>query len=123
MTTQRSDYGSVRKAEAECPKCGMQAITNEDILVRICRDNEALNHYIFWCPKCHMPTSRSMAGWQKDALLINGCRLQHWLMPREMKDPRPTGPKISVNDVIEFYRVIEATDDVLGLVIKEWPSQ
>jgi hypothetical protein len=91
---------------ATCNDCGDVELGTRDLVVRLCEDTES-GTYVFRCPECTRPVVRDADRPTIDLLVSSGVRLELWSLPSELIEPRPLGPPLSHDDLLDFHELLE----------------
>lgn len=112
----------VRSTEDICPnrECGTVALTNDDVLVRFCDDDDTKHHYVFECPKCKAPVTRPLHPKNLNMLVMSGCPVEHWKLPKELFEGH-TKDRITPDNILDFHLALESTDKLVRILLG--PSQ
>jgi predicted RNA-binding Zn-ribbon protein involved in translation (DUF1610 family) len=89
---------------ASCPDCGDVELTNADITVRVCADNDA-GSYAFRCPRCTMAVTKAAERRIVDLLITSGVPVEVWHLPAELRERRE-GPALSHDDLLAFHELL-----------------
>jgi len=95
----------VTSIRAQCPDCGDVQLTAEDLVVRVCADDET-GSYTFQCPACERPVAKSASERIVELLVSSGVQMQVWRRPLELSEPR-SGPAICFDDLLDFHLCLE----------------
>jgi hypothetical protein len=90
---------------ATCNDCGDVELGTRDLVVRLCEDTES-GTYVFRCPECTRPVVRDADRPTIDLLVSSGVRLELWTLPSELVEPRPLGPPLSHDDLLDFHELL-----------------
>lgn len=90
---------------ASCPACGDVELTIDDVLVRICTDDDR-GAYHFRCPGCDVPVAKTAEPRIVDLLVSSGVRMEVWQLPAELWEDR-SGPAITHDDILDFHTLLE----------------
>src|SRR4051794_19599092 len=96
----------VATIRASCPTCGDVELTSRDVSVQVCASNNQ-GSYAFRCPQCTVAISKLAEQRIVDLLVSSGVRLSVWSLPAELDEPRPTGPALGYDDLLEFHQLIQ----------------
>ena len=91
---------------ATCNECGDVELGILDLVVRLCEDTES-GTYVFRCPDCTRPVVRDADRPTIDLLVSSGVRLELWTLPAELIEPRPVGPPLSHDDLLDFHQLLD----------------
>lgn len=92
-----------------CTDCGKVKLTDKDITVRVCTDNNQRS-YTFCCPECHMRVAKPATWHDMELLIAGGCRLKRWTLPKELEEHK-LGEPINHNDLLDFHdEMLEGED-------------
>lgn len=107
---------------AQCPDCGDVQLTAEDLVVRVCADDES-GSYAFHCPDCERPVSKVASERIVELLVSSGVQMQVWRRPLELSEPH-IGPPICFDDLLDFHLQLERADwfDELSEMVRRSPS-
>jgi len=107
---------------AQCPDCGDVQLKAQDLLVRVCADDES-GSYTFHCPQCERPVAKSASERIVELLVSSGVQMQVWRRPAELSEPR-FGPPISFDDLLDFHLRLEQENwfDELAQMVRRSPS-
>jgi hypothetical protein len=90
---------------ATCGECGDVDLTTADVHVRVCTtDNQG--SYLFRCPSCRMTVVKQAEPRTVDLLVASGVSYETWAPPAELWEPRPPGPAIDHDDLIDFHALL-----------------
>jgi uncharacterized protein YlaI len=96
---------------ANCPICGDVKLTGTDVRVTQYLDDEAASIYTFTCPKCHEEHAKPAPRGVRAALWTAYPRpewTQEYLTPPPVSfDPRPQGPPLTLDDLIDLMMELE----------------
>ena len=98
---------------ANCPTCGDVQLRANDLVVRVCSDDES-GSYTFRCPTCTVV----------DLLVSSGVRMEVWRLPAELTEPR-VGPTLQPDDLLDFHLMLEGDDwfgELQDMVRRSTPS-
>lgn len=102
-------HGRIVTIRAFCPDCGDVTLQGQTVGVRVNVDDGS-GAYVFRCPECHglvhKPCSRRVV----DLLLSSGVRMQAWSWPKELSEPRPLGPPLTPDDLLDFHELLVSAD-------------
>ena len=90
---------------ATCSDCGDVELGTRDLTVRLCEETES-GSYVFRCPRCDTPVVRDADRPTIDLLVSSGVRLEVWSLPSELIEPRPLGPPLSHDDLLDFHELL-----------------
>jgi predicted RNA-binding Zn-ribbon protein involved in translation (DUF1610 family) len=94
--------------KATCPSCGEVGLTPEDIDLRVDRSGGSESSYAFTCPAC-LEVVRKPADERVVRLLLSG-GVQATVVPAEPFGPRPTGPRFTHDDMLDFHAMLQRDD-------------
>jgi predicted RNA-binding Zn-ribbon protein involved in translation (DUF1610 family) len=95
--------------KAVCPDCGDINITDTDLRVRICVNDDTVS-YTFRCPTCHLATGKPCSRRIGDMLLTAGVKLTAWSLPAELSERHPAGAPFTPDDVLDFFTLLASAD-------------
>src|SRR3954470_9164884 len=96
----------VATIRASCPTCGDVELTSRDVSVQVCASNNQ-GSYAFRCPQCTVAISKLAEQRIVDLLVSSGVRLSVWSLPAELDEPRPSGPALGYDDLLEFHQLLQ----------------
>ena len=93
---------------ASCIDCGDIELTNEDIVVRVCLDDDRAECR-FTCPACKMTTVKATDSRTVDLLISAGALMDTWVLPAELYEPCRTSEAkgIDHDDLIDFNKLLQ----------------
>src|SRR4029453_18697689 len=94
-----------RRSSDLCSDCVDVELGTRDLVVRLCETNEA-GTYVFRCPNCLNPVVRPADRPTIDLLISSGGRLGLWTIPSGLIEPRPIGPPLTHDDLIDFHEML-----------------
>lgn len=94
---------------ASCPTCGDVQLEADDLLVRVCLDDEEGGAYCFRCPDCAVAVSKGASTRIIDLLVSSGVRKQVWRLPAELAESR-VGPPLNHDDLLDFHLLLGRSD-------------
>lgn len=103
------------KIRASCPTCGDVELTTNDVVLRVCADDNS-GTYTFRCPICEMSVVKGAEQHIVDLLAASGVRVVVWTLPDELSD-RPGGEPFTHDDLLDFHAMLEdesALDDAVA---------
>lgn len=95
---------------ASCPDCGDVELTTEDVVVRVCLDDDR-GEYRFTCPVCAMVVVKPAEHRTIDLLVASGVQMDTWTLPAELFESR-SGSRIDHDDILDFHRMLDDEDAV-----------
>lgn len=95
---------------ASCPDCGDVELTTEDVVVRVCLDDDR-GEYRFTCPVCSMVVVKPAEHRTIDLLVASGVQMDTWTLPAELFESR-TGRRIDHDDILDFHKLLDDEDAV-----------
>jgi endogenous inhibitor of DNA gyrase (YacG/DUF329 family) len=98
------------KIRASCPTCGDVELTTNDVVLRICGDDNS-GTYTFTCPVCEASVVKPAEQHILDLLAASGVRVVVWTLPAELSE-RPSGEPFTHDDLLDFHAMLE-DDSVL----------
>ena len=93
---------------ANCPTCGDVQLRANDLVVRVCSDDES-GSYTFRCPTCAVAVAKGASKRIVDLLVSSGVRMEVWRLPAELSEPR-IGPQLQPDDLLDFHLMLERDD-------------
>ena len=90
---------------ASCPDCGDVELTTEDVVVRVCLDDDR-GEYRFTCPICSMVVVKPAEHRTIDLLVASGVQMDTWTLPAELFETR-SGRRIDHDDILDFHRLLD----------------
>lgn len=90
---------------ASCPDCGDVELTTEDVVVRVCLDDDR-GEYRFTCPVCSMVVVKPAEHRTIDLLVASGVQMDTWTLPAELFETR-SGRRIDHDDILDFHRLLD----------------
>ncbi len=90
---------------ASCPDCGDVELTTEDVVVRVCLDDDR-GEYRFTCPVCAMVVVKPAEHRTIDLLVASGVQMDTWTLPAELFESR-SGSRIDHDDILDFHRLLD----------------
>ena len=96
------------RIKAECPKCGVVRLQVQDLIVRVCVDDDR-GAYRFRCPQCSDAVVHGATPAICSLLASVGVHEELWRLPEEMNEHH-TGPTITLDDVLDFHFLLERND-------------
>ena len=103
------------KIRASCPTCGDVELTTNDVVLRVCADDNS-GTYTFGCPVCETCVIKPAEQHIVDLLAASGVRVVVWTLPAELSE-RPEGEPFTHDDLLDFHAMLEddnALDDALA---------
>ncbi|MEZ5169657.1 MAG: hypothetical protein R3A49_02790 [Acidimicrobiia bacterium] len=94
---------------ASCPSCGDIQLQAEDLIVRVCLDDDEGGAYCFRCPSCDLAVSKDASTRIVDLLASSGVRKQEWRLPAELSEAR-VGPPLNHDDLLDFHLLLGRAD-------------
>ncbi len=91
---------------ANCPTCGDVQLKANDLVVRICSDDES-GSYAFRCPDCAHPVAKDASRRIVDLLVGSGVRMQVWRLPAELQESH-LGPTLTPDDLLDFHLLLQS---------------
>lgn len=91
-----------------CPGCGDVQVTSDDIIVRVCSDDER-GSYNFRCPDCRGCVAKEASRRIVDLLVSAGCQFQVWRLPAELTEAK-IGPTFTPDDMLDFHLLLRSDD-------------
>lgn len=88
--------------KAHCPACGEVSLRPGDVQLCAHADADAESFYAFQCPDCELQVRKCAD--ERVVRLLRSAGVT-W-----REDPRPTGPPLNPDDLLDFHRLLE-TDD------------
>lgn len=99
---------AVTTIRATCPECGDIQTNTGNVVVRVMKDNEdEFPQYRFRCPKCSKIVLKETTPEIVDVLVTSGCKKEVWSYSDEVWERPPSGPVISLDDVIDLHYELE----------------
>jgi endogenous inhibitor of DNA gyrase (YacG/DUF329 family) len=98
----------VTTIRANCPTCGDVQLRANDLIVRVCSDDET-GSYTFRCPTCAVAVAKGASKRIVDLLVSSGVRMEVWRLPAELTEPR-VGPVLQPDDLLDFHIMLERDD-------------
>lgn len=95
---------------ASCPDCGDVELTTEDVVVRVCLDDDR-GEYRFTCPACAMVVVKPAEHRTIDLLVASGVQMDTWTLPAELFESR-SGRRIDHDDILDFHTMLDDEDAV-----------
>jgi predicted RNA-binding Zn-ribbon protein involved in translation (DUF1610 family) len=95
--------------EATCASCGAVWLPPAEIVVRVCLDLRS-SAYAFRCPECGLRAAKPANDRIVDFLTSAGASLELWYLPDELREPRPDGPPVSHDDLLDFHLLLQQKD-------------
>ena len=89
------------KIRASCPTCADVELTTDDVIVRVCADDNS-GTYTFSCPLCQAQVIKPAEQHIVDLLTASGVRVVVWTLPAELLE-RPVGPPFTHDDLLDFH--------------------
>lgn len=107
---------------AQCPDCGDVHLVADDLVVRVCADDES-GAYTFQCPDCDRPVAKSASRRIVELLVSSGVEMQVWRRPLEL-DEHHDGPAISPDELLDFHLGLQRDDwfDELVEHVRRFPG-
>ncbi len=96
---------------ATCDECGDIQLTAEDVVVRLCLDDQRAS-YVFQCPECRSPVARPLESRLVEVLASSGSPVSLWHLPAELEEQH-VGAAFTHDDLIEFHQLLD-TDGWMG---------
>ena len=93
---------------ANCPTCGDVQLRANDLVVRVCSDDES-GSYTFRCPTCTVAVAKGASKRIVDLLVSSGVRMEVWRLPAELTEPR-LGPTLQPDDLLDFHLMLSGDD-------------
>ncbi|HEC08842.1 MAG TPA: hypothetical protein ENI86_04625 [Acidimicrobiales bacterium] len=92
------------KIRASCPSCGDVELTTEDVVVRVCADDNS-GTYTFMCPVCHTSVIKPAEQHIVDLLAASGVKVVVWTLPAELNEVM-TGDPFTHDDLMDFHNLL-----------------
>jgi len=99
---------SVTTIRANCPTCGDVQLRANDLVVRVCSDDES-GSYTFRCPTCTVAVAKGASKRIVDLLVSSGVRMEVWRLPAELSEPH-LGPVLQPDDLLDFHLMLGRDD-------------
>lgn len=93
------------KIRASCPTCGDVELTTDDVVVRVCADDNS-GTYTFGCPVCETQVAKPAEQHIVDLLTASGVQVVVWNLPAELLE-RPVGAPFTHDDLLDFHAVLD----------------
>jgi len=106
------------KIRASCPTCGDVELTTNDVVLRVCADDNS-GTYTFMCPVCEASVIKAAEQHIVDLLAASGVRVVVWTLPAELSE-RPTGDPFTHDDLLDFHSMLKhesALEDALAELV------
>ena len=97
------------RIRASCVDCGDVELRVDDVIVRICADDNA-GSYVFRCPRCDMSVVKDAEPRVVDLLLASGVAMTTWSLPAELDEHPAEAPVFTHDDLLDFHTVLEGDD-------------
>lgn len=107
---------------ATCPSCGDVQLTPDDVLVRVCADDNS-GTYTFRCPDCGTGVSKEASPRIIELLVSTGVRMDVWRLPAELHEPKD-GPRLTHDDLLDLHLLLqqEGWFDHLAAMVRDTAS-
>lgn len=89
-----------------CPECGRIELPLSEVTLRLCYSDRQAS-YAFRCSCCKRATSLPASDAVTNVLLAAGARFETWQLPAELKEPKPNGPPITFDDILQFHERLQ----------------
>lgn len=96
------------RIRASCEECGDVELHVDDVLVRVCIDDDA-GSYVFRCPSCEMSVVKDAEPRVVELLVASGVELTAWSIPSELFEAHD-GPAFTHDDLLDFHELLEGDD-------------
>ena len=97
-----------------CVDCGDVRVAGErTMLLRDVRNGEVT--LAFRCTHCAARDVAMVPPDQLERLVARGFTITDWSPPLELCEPRPSGPPLTFDDLLDAHELLARTDDVIGL--------
>lgn len=95
---------AVAVVRATCDECGDIQLTAEDVVVRVCLDDQRAS-YVFSCPLCQVPVARPLEHHLVELLASSGSPVSLWHLPDELSE-RHDGDALTYDDLLDFHKML-----------------
>lgn len=99
---------------ATCDECGDIQVTAEDVVVRVCLDDQRAS-YVFSCPICHVPVARPLGTRLVELLASSGSPVSLWHLPAELSEHHD-GDALTYDDLLDFHERLQDDSWLDGLL-------
>ena len=96
------------RIRASCEECGDVELRVDDVLVRVCIDDDA-GTYVFRCPRCTLSVVKDAEPRVVELLVASGVEVAYWALPAELREPR-SGPAFTHDDLLDFHELLDSDD-------------
>ncbi len=100
------------KIRASCPTCGDVELTTDDVVVRVCADDNS-GTYTFGCPVCETQVAKPAEQHIVDLLTASGVKVVVWNLPAELLE-RPVGEPFTHDDLLDFHSILDDDEQVMA---------
>ncbi len=105
----------VAKIRASCPTCGDVELTTDDVVVRVCADDNS-GTYTFQCSVCSTNVVKPAEQHIVDLLAASGVKVVVWTLPAELNE-RPVGEPFTHDDLLDFHSMLH-DDEALTFALE-----
>ncbi|MCP3933837.1 MAG: hypothetical protein GY708_00540 [Actinomycetia bacterium] len=103
------------KIRASCPTCGDVELTTDDVVVRVCADDNS-GTYTFQCSVCSTNVVKPAEQHIVDLLAASGVKVVVWTLPAELNE-RPVGEPFTHDDLLDFHSMLH-DDEALTFALE-----
>lgn len=101
-----------------CSGCSEDVrVPHRSVVVRFCVDcvSGGEGTYVFQCPGCGLRCVKEADSRILEQLEKAGCAVVYWAVPMEMRERRPGGEVLNLEDVLVMHELLETEDWFHGL--------
>ena len=92
-----------------CDECGEIRLLDDDLTVRR-RVGDRTGTVAFRCPQCGTRQVHPLTPDQLRRLAEDGIFATVWLDPAEAREPKPSGPRFTPDDVLALHEMLDEPD-------------
>jgi hypothetical protein len=119
MSRRRSfDRRSRYRIWVDCADCGDIAVQGERATLLRCTVSQEVT-LAYRCTSCLARSIASVPRHWLEYLIARGFAIRDWRPPRELLEPRPIAPPLTLDDLLDAHELLATTPFVVGLLVDE----